>query len=126
MKRGRPGFCFESVCPAERLEEVMACLLTHTTSIGARFHPIERRVLERTSYTISTRWGEVRVKESTLPDGSKRAKIEYRDLARISDREGLPVASVREEVLRLIREGSSGGSPNPGEMHREDTTGRKP
>ncbi len=105
MKRGRPGFGFQVICEAEHLHGVVAGLLTHTTSIGARYHPIERTVLDRTSYTIGTRWGEVGVKESVLPDGSTRSKLEYRDLARISEEQGMPVASVRAEVQRMIREG---------------------
>lgn len=125
MKRGRPGFCFQAICTAHCLEEVMACLLMHTTSIGARYHPIERRVLTRTSYTISTCWGDVGVKESTLPDGSTRSKLEYRDLARISEEQGMPVASVRAEVQRMIREGAPGDLPLSEKEHRPETPGRK-
>ncbi len=113
MKRGRPGFGFQVICEAEHLHGIVACLLTHTTSIGTRYHSIERTVLDRTSYTIGTRWGEVGVKESVLPDGSTRSKLEYRDLARISREQGVPVASVRGEVQRMIREGGLRESATP-------------
>ncbi len=112
MKRGRPGFGFQVICEAESLHRVVSSLLTHTTSIGARYHPVERTVLDRTSYTINTRWGEVGVKESVLPDGSTRSKLEYRDLARISRERGIPVASVRAELERMIREGGPRESAN--------------
>lgn len=104
MKRGRPGFCIQAVCTSERLEGVLSCLLTHTTSIGARYYPVERRVLERTAYHIDTRFGEIGIKESVLPDGSKRFKPEYRDLAKASEKMGIPVAAVRAEVERAMRE----------------------
>lgn len=104
MKRGRPGFCIQGVCTSESLEKVLSSLLTHTTSIGARYYPVERRVLERTAYRIGTRFGEVGIKESVLPDGSKRFKPEYRDLAKIAEDLGIPVASVRAEVERAMME----------------------
>ena len=110
MKRGRPGFCLKAVCTAACLDGVTKSMLVHTTSIGVRFHPVERRVLERTSYTIGTGWGEVGVKESVLPDGSRRVKLEYRDLARISRERGMPVAAVRAALERVVCEGA-GESP---------------
>ncbi|HQG30940.1 MAG TPA: nickel pincer cofactor biosynthesis protein LarC [Deltaproteobacteria bacterium] len=104
MKRGRPGFSIQAVCASGHLEGVLSCLLTHTTSIGARYYPVERRVLERTAYRIGTRFGSVGIKESVLPDGSKRFKPEYRDLAKIAEEQGIPVAVVRAEVERAMRE----------------------
>ena len=131
MKRGRPGFGFQVICEAERLHGVVASLLAHTTSIGARYHPIERTVLDRTSYTIGTRWGDVGVKESVLPDGSTRSKLEYRDLARISREQGMPVASVRAEIQRMIREGGLRKSAAPEgstlkDSDREGAPGKSP
>ena len=104
MKRGRPGFCVQAVCASEHLESVLSCLLTHTASIGARYYAVERRVLERTAYRIGTRFGSVGIKESVLPDGSKRFKPEFRDLAKIAESRGIPVAAVRAEVERAISE----------------------
>lgn len=104
MKRGRPGFCIQAICTLEHLDDVLNCLLAHTTSIGVRYHPVERRVLERSVYRISTSLGEVNVKESRLPDGSKRIKPEYRDLAEISERKGVAIATVRAEVDKVLAE----------------------
>jgi uncharacterized protein (TIGR00299 family) protein len=108
MKRGRPGFCLKAICPAESLDGVTESMLVHTTSIGVRFHPVERRVLERTSYTIDTPWGEVGVKESVLPDGSRRIKLEYRDLARIARERSMSVAAVRAALERMVLGGAGG------------------
>ncbi len=107
MKRGRPGFTFHALCPRESLEVAMTTLLLHTTSIGVRYYPVERRVLERTAYAVSTDFGMVQVKESTLPDGTRRIKPEYRDLAEIAAKRGVPVAAVRQAVERAVaaREG---------------------
>jgi pyridinium-3,5-bisthiocarboxylic acid mononucleotide nickel chelatase len=102
MKRGRPGFTFHAICTHACLTDVMNSLLIHTTSIGVRFYPVERKVLERTSYGISTEFGMVQVKESALPDGSRRIKPEYRDLADIAEKKGISVASVRRAVEKAL------------------------
>lgn len=104
MKRGRPGFCIQAICTLEHLDAVLSCLLEHTTSIGVRYHPVERRVLDRKVYRISTPLGEVNVKESTLPDGSKRIKPEYRDLAEVAEKKGVAITAVRAEVEKVLAE----------------------
>ncbi len=109
MKRGRPGFCIQAICMSEHLDDVLNCLLKHTSSIGVRYHPVERRVLERRIYRISTLLGDVNVKESILPDGSKRIKPEYRDLAEIAERNGITIAAVRAEVDKALAEGEGQG-----------------
>lgn len=124
MKRGRPGFCVQAVCTAEHLENVLTCILTHTTSIGVRYHPIERRVLDRREYCVATDLGEVSVKESILPDGSTRIKPEYRDLARISEEKGIPLEAVRTEVQRALRK-AEGQAFETGNKTIEDPAGRK-
>jgi uncharacterized protein (DUF111 family) len=104
MKKGRPGFRIHAVCTGADLEPVISALLLNTTTIGVRYHAIERRVLERSSFRISTRWGDVRVKECILPDGSRRTKPEYRDLSEIAAKQGVPVSAVRAEVEHMSRD----------------------
>jgi pyridinium-3,5-bisthiocarboxylic acid mononucleotide nickel chelatase len=102
MKRGRPGITFHAICTEACLDDVMKSLLIHTSSIGVRYYPVERRVLDRTSYRIGTAFGDVMVKESVLPDGSRRIKPEYRDLAEIAGKRGISVAAVRRAVEQAV------------------------
>jgi uncharacterized protein (DUF111 family) len=104
MKRGRPGFTFHALCGQASLDAVVESLLVHTTSIGVRYAPVERRVLERTEYDIGTELGTVRAKESVLPDGTKRVKPEYRDMAAIAQEKGISVEKVRRAVEKALVE----------------------
>jgi uncharacterized protein (TIGR00299 family) protein len=103
MKKGRPGAGVKAICTSALLDNVLTALLTHTTSIGARYYPLSRRVLERREYTLKTRYGKVHVKEVVTPSGKRRAKPEYRDMDEISRKHNIPLVEVREELLRLIK-----------------------
>jgi uncharacterized protein (TIGR00299 family) protein len=83
MKKNRPGWVLRILCPEERLEIVSAAVFSLSTSIGLRFHACERIVLARRGGAAVTRFGRVRVKEATLPDGSVRPVPEYEDVKRI-------------------------------------------
>ncbi|MDA8122031.1 MAG: nickel pincer cofactor biosynthesis protein LarC [Deltaproteobacteria bacterium] len=83
MKKNRPGWVLRILCPEERLELVSAAVFSLSTAIGLRFHACERLKLARKIGVVETRFGRVRVKEATLPDGSVRAVPEYDDVKRI-------------------------------------------
>lgn len=104
MKHGRPGFTVSALCDEEDLRDVLTSFLLHTSTIGVRYHPVERMVLPRRQYKVSTGYGEVSIKEVVLPDGTRRTKPEYTDLYDISCRSGISMSLLRDEVKRVMRE----------------------
>lgn len=104
MRQGRPGFTMSALCDCTRLEDVLQAFLVHTSTIGVRYHAVDRRVLPRREYRVATRYGEVGIKEVVLPDGTLRFKPEYRDLHEISRTRGITMAALRREIERLMRE----------------------
>jgi hypothetical protein len=83
MKKNRPGWVLRILCHEERLELVSAAVFSLSTAIGLRYHACDRLKLARSLRTIDTRFGRIRVKEATLPDGSARPVPEYDDVKRI-------------------------------------------
>ncbi len=108
MKKGRPGVGIKAVCSSESLDTVVSAVLEHTTSIGARYYALSRRVLERREFTVETKYGKVAIKEVVSPAGRKRCKAEYRDLHEISLALGIPVSEVRAEVDRVMGQEETG------------------
>jgi pyridinium-3,5-bisthiocarboxylic acid mononucleotide nickel chelatase len=104
MKHGRPGFTVSALCEEEDLKDVLSSFLMHTSTIGVRYHMVERLILPRRQHRVSTKYGEVTIKEVTLPDGTHRSKPEYGDLHGISCRTGIPISTLRDEVQRIMRE----------------------
>ncbi len=104
MKQGRPGFTISALCEEEDLRDVLSSFLMYTSTIGVRYHLVERLVLPRQQYKVATRFGEISIKEVALPDGTRRAKPEYGDLHDISRRTGVPISTLRDEVQRVMQE----------------------
>ena len=79
MKKGRPGTLLQVIAEPRLRDALAAVMLRETTTIGVRSHPVERLLLPRTERTVTTRFGAIRVKVATLPDGSERAAPEHDD-----------------------------------------------
>ncbi|HVN72428.1 MAG TPA: nickel insertion protein, partial [Desulfomonilia bacterium] len=104
MKQGRPGFTISALCKEDNLKDVLSAFLMHTSTIGVRYHLVERLILPRHQYKVSTRYGEVGVKDVIMPDGTIRAKPEFSDLYEISCRTGISMNLLRDEVKRVMQE----------------------
>ncbi len=103
MKKNRPGWVLRVLCPEERLEAVSGAVFSVSTAIGLRYHPCDRLKLARKVVEIATRFGPVRVKEATLPDGSVRPVPEYDDVRRIVRAGKGTFDEVAREVARAWR-----------------------
>ena len=75
-------------------------LLLEGPTLGVRWYPVNRRILERTEEVRSTSLGEVRVKTSTLPDGSTRPVPEFDDVQRLAVEHGLPLRDAQRRIQR--------------------------
>ncbi|HOJ13017.1 MAG TPA: nickel pincer cofactor biosynthesis protein LarC [Deltaproteobacteria bacterium] len=110
MKRSRPGYTIQAICPEGVLARVVESFVKHTSTLGVRYHAVERLALPRRVYGVDTPFGEISVKEAVLPDGTVRVKPEHRDLERISSRTGKSVLELRAEVELAIA-GRKGDEP---------------
>ena len=99
MKKGRPGHLLQALCPEDRLEAVAEALLVHTTTLGLRYSRWERIKLERQELTVSTPWGEVRMKVGLLGERMLNAAPEYEDCRRVAEAAGQPLKAVYSAAL---------------------------
>jgi uncharacterized protein (TIGR00299 family) protein len=98
MKKGRPGIRFEALVPAAALDAVLAALFSTTTTIGARYWPVQRPALPRSESEVVWRGQKIRRKEVVLPDGTVRSKAEYEDVLRAAEALGISALEVRRGV----------------------------
>lgn len=84
MKKNRPGIQIEVLCRAEDLDNMTRIILTQTTSLGVRYHKCGRAFLERSQEMIKTRFGNIEVKKTVLPDGSRKYVPEYETAKKIA------------------------------------------
>ena len=88
MKKSRPGHRVSVLAPPEGLEAAVRILTDNSTTIGVRFHDVQKWMLPRTTVTVDTSVGKVRVKVSELPNGGKRWKSEHEDVLALARARG--------------------------------------
>jgi uncharacterized protein (DUF111 family) len=102
MKKGRPGTRVEALVQVADLPRIEETMFTHFTTLGVKTFDVLRSALERESKVVRLNGHDVRVKISTLPDGTRRAKPEFDDLRRVAEETARPVAELREEVMNAL------------------------
>jgi uncharacterized protein (TIGR00299 family) protein len=90
MKKGRLGTRIEVLCEPVLSAGLEEFLLSNTTSIGVRRTTVERRALPRARHVVTVLGQEVAVKFVTRPDGSRSAKPEHDDVARVAKATSTP------------------------------------
>ncbi len=98
MKKGRPAVRLEALAPEPSLHHVLDALFRTTTTIGARYWPVERPSLARREETVQWRGQYFRVKRVVLPGGGERTKPEHEDVARAAQALGLSALEVRRAL----------------------------
>ncbi len=93
MKKNRPGVLVRVLARPEDGRRLAALVLQHTSALGVRVQTIERLVARRGVRTVSTAWGDVRVKVKHL-GGVEIVAPEYEDCARLARDAGVPLRDV--------------------------------
>jgi uncharacterized protein (DUF111 family) len=100
MKKSRPAFKLTALCVPRDAEKISSAILTETTTIGVRLYEAGRFTLERKTVKVRTKYGDIPVKVSRMPDGRVNVSPEYDDCAKAARRTGAPLKVVCEEARR--------------------------
>lgn len=100
MKKGRPGQLVTVLCRPTDAAALEAILFGETTTLGVRRHECQRTALERTTQTVTTRFGALRVKVGRRGDQVVQAWPEYEDCAAAARTHGVPLRTVQDAALR--------------------------
>lgn len=114
MKKGRPGIVLQALVGGDRLDAACELIFRETTTLGLRYHPVYRRVLDREHREVETPWGPVRVKLGRLDGQVVNVAPEFEDCRQLSERTQVPIKDVWQEALgearRMCAPGGSGQS----------------
>ncbi len=102
MKKGRPGVLVTVLARPEQAEALRRIWWRQGTSLGVREQLQQRWALPRSSRELATPLGPVRLKQVELPEGERRSKPEFEDLADLARRHVLPLAQVRLIVAAAL------------------------
>jgi uncharacterized protein (TIGR00299 family) protein len=103
MKKGRPGVTISVLAEVASRERLVGILFVETSTIGVRFHPVERLKLERKIIEVGTRFGVIRVKIAGEPSNPATITPEYEDCRRAASTHDVPLKLVIEEAAACGR-----------------------
>lgn len=103
MKKGRAGSLLSVLCSRENAERVKKTLFEETTTLGIRYHTVRREVLERTSLTVPTTYGDIRVKVGKRNGTIVSISPEYEDCRKAALEKKVPLKEVYAEAQQKAR-----------------------
>ena len=101
MKKGRPATVVSAIVPANQRAAVERALFVESTTIGVRATPVSRTRAPRRFETVTTRWGDVRLKLRGWEGRVIGAMPEYDDCLRLSRESDAPIREIWAEAHRL-------------------------
>lgn len=103
MKKNRPAYMLSVLCKEEKIPEMEAIILSHTTTIGIRRHTVSRTILERRTAAVKTRFGQAKVK---ICQGNKNTYYypEYESVRAICRKERVDFQTVYWEIRKAAME----------------------
>jgi uncharacterized protein (TIGR00299 family) protein len=111
MKKGRAGVKLGFLCLHQDVERLARVLLAESTTIGVRYHAVERVESSRARVAVETPYGSVRVKVSGDPGAHPNVAPEYEDCQRAARERGVPLKDVYRAALVAWERRDPGGDP---------------
>jgi len=104
MKKNRPGTLLTVLCKPADETKFQDLLFAETTTLGVRSHTTQRRVLPREWETVSTAYGEVRMKVARVNGKVVQISPEYEDCRKLAEAKSVPLQTVMQEAMQSWRE----------------------
>ncbi len=99
MKKNRPATLISAIAAPELTDQLASILFAETTTLGVRIRQAERRVLQRQTIEVETRYGKVRIKHTE----SGSFAPEYEDCRKAAAARGVPLRTIIAEANDAFR-----------------------
>lgn len=100
MKKNRPGTLLTVLCRPEDAAKLTDVIFRETTTLGVRRRDEQRQLLQRKWVTVSTPWGDVRLKIASMNGTVTNCSPEYEDCRRIAAEHNVPLKTVMQHALQ--------------------------
>lgn len=101
MKKNRSGILLTLLCAPEQKEFFTKALLQQTTTIGVRYTPMARSIMQRTFITKETPYGEIQIKHNRYEEIEKNT-LEFQECQRIAEENDLPIYQVYQNLEKYL------------------------
>jgi uncharacterized protein (TIGR00299 family) protein len=106
MKKNRPGTLLTVLCKPQDTSALTTLIFAETTTFGVRTTTAQRRILPREHVSVSTSFGDVRIKLSRINGRIQHAAPEFDDCRKLAVEKNVPLQQVINEALRRYQENS--------------------
>ena len=107
MKKNRPGTLLTVLAKPAEADNLTKIIFAETTTIGVRRRDERRHVLARDWQTVSTRFGDVRIKVASMNGTVSSYAPEYEDCRRIASDHRVPLKQVMQEAVQAYLQATS-------------------
>jgi pyridinium-3,5-bisthiocarboxylic acid mononucleotide nickel chelatase len=108
MKKSRPGMLLTVLCRTEDSQRLTKLILAETTTLGVRMRREIRAALTRRHVSVSTKWGDIRMKLANLNGSISNYAPEYEDCRQIAKEKKVPLKTVMQEAIKVYLENING------------------
>ncbi len=106
MKKNRPASLLSVLASNNDVERLIKTVLSETTTLGVRLQRMERRKLAREIITVSTSFGDIRVKVGRMGERVRNFAPEYADCRKLALSNGVPLMDIYTAAKRAAQEQS--------------------
>lgn len=99
MKKNRLATKLTLLAPIDKIDVLIEAIFRETSSIGVRYFPIKRRVLERMTKKIPLFGNEVGIKISFLEGKEINVQPEYEDCLKVAEKMNIPLKEVIHKAI---------------------------
>ncbi len=99
MKKQRPGVLLNVIAAPENRDAIVKVIFSETGTLGVRFTPMQRAILDRSWTIVDTEYGVIRIKIGILNDELITAAPEYEDVKQAAMQHGVPARAVYAAAL---------------------------
>ena len=103
MKKSRPAIKVSVIADVEDQQTLISTLLSSSTSLGTRTHPMTKFKLPQEEQTLKTSFGSVGVKITRMPNGRRRWKTEHNDIAQLARENDIEYIELKKRVDREVQ-----------------------
>jgi pyridinium-3,5-bisthiocarboxylic acid mononucleotide nickel chelatase len=103
MKKNRPGALLTVLCKPQDTSALSTLIFAETTTFGVRSYRAQRRTLPREHVSVSTPFGDIRIKVSRLNGSILHLAPEYEDCRKLAAERNVPLQRVIAEALQAAQ-----------------------
>ena len=108
MKKSRPAVKLSVLARYEDVKRLSAIIFSETSTIGIRKYSVDREILDRSIYTVHTKYGSIKVKAAYHLGTMVNYAPEYESVKSAAEKVKAPVKEVYNEALREFMKLSEG------------------